>query len=55
VRRIIRKVLSGIIKRNIKRLIMEYYRCERPGEGSGGRTEKRTLKGIKTRYRLLRE
>jgi hypothetical protein len=40
-RRIVRKVLGGIVERNIERFIVEYYRCERPGEGPGGRTEKK--------------
>jgi hypothetical protein len=43
-KRIIKKVLGEIIKRNIKRFIVEYYRCERPGEGSGGKTEKKNFK-----------
>jgi hypothetical protein len=43
VRRIIGKVLGGIIKRNIERLIIEYYRCERPGERPGGKTKKKNF------------
>jgi hypothetical protein len=45
VRRTVGKVLGGIVERNIERLIVEYYRCERPGEGPGGRTGKKDFEG----------